>query len=166
MTEEIKEIIDDLGNKDSYVNDITMLTFDEGKMIKDYITNLQQENEKLKYNARGQVNDYFKDKYADEVLKKADLIKDFELTCYKNYELKQENEKLKEEIDILKSNFEVEIDDCENYKKWYRDYKSRCEKAIEYIKNLSNEPNVFGHYGIDTECKKWLLNILNGSDEK
>ena len=33
--------------------------------------------------------------------KKTDLIKDYELTCYKNYELKQENEKLKTFIDEI-----------------------------------------------------------------
>ena len=40
------------------------------------------------------------------------------------------------------------------------------KEAIEYIDNLSNEPNVFGHYGIDGTCKKHLLNILKGSDKE
>lgn len=99
MTEEIKEIIDDLGNKDSYVNDITMLTFDEGKMIKDYITNLQQENEKLKYNARGQANDYFKDKYVEEVLKSAKLQKTIYIAI----------EHIKESLYILKGDSDIPI---------------------------------------------------------
>lgn len=38
------------------------------------------------------------------------------------------------------------------------------DKAIEYINNLSNEPNIFGHYDIEGNCKKYLLNILQGSD--
>ena len=45
-------------------------------------------------------------------------------------------------------------------------YVKRIDKAIEYINNLSNEPNVFGHYGIDGNCKKWLLNILRGEDNE
>lgn len=108
--------------------------------IKDYITNLQQQ--------------------------KSDICKNRLAIAIERDRLQQENETLKEKINTLKSNFETEIDDCEDYKKWYRDYKSRCEKAIEYIKNLSNKPNVFGHYGIDTRCKKWLLKILKGSVEK
>ena len=40
--------------------------------------------------------------------------------------------------------------------------ETRIDKAIEYIENLSNEPNVFGHYGIDGNCKKYLLDILRG----
>ena len=39
-------------------------------------------------------------------------------------------------------------------------------KSIEYINNLSNEPNTFGHYGIDSRCKNWLLNILKGVDKE
>lgn len=99
---EIKEILEEInkfpygkyyGLKQEQANQI--------KQLLDYITNIQQENEKLKYNARGQVNDYFKDKYADEVLKKVDLIKDFELTCYKNYELTQEINRLNNIINEL-----------------------------------------------------------------
>lgn len=54
-------------------------------------------------------------------------------------------------------------------KEWYfekEDYKLRNEKAIKYINKLSNEPNVFGHYGIDGNCKKYLLNILQGDDKE
>lgn len=109
MTEEIKEILDNLYRykDEDYMKyqPEDILTIEDVWLLLDYITNLQEENEKLKYNARGQVNDYFKDKYADEVLKKADLIKDFELTCYKNYELQQENEKLKNFITNLISTF-------------------------------------------------------------
>lgn len=88
--------------------------------------------------------------------------------------LQQENEMYKKELEKADSItqsciFEGSRSAGKSYRQclnWLKDYKSRCEKAIEYIKNLSNEPNVFGHYGIDTECKKWLLKILNGSDEK
>ena len=43
-------------------------------------------------------------------------------------------------------------------------YKNIIDEATEYINKLSNEPNAFGHYGIDGNCKKYLLNILQGSD--
>jgi hypothetical protein len=41
----------------------------------------------------------------------------------------------------------------------------RINKAIEYINKLSNKSNVFGHYGIDGNCKKYLLNILKGDNK-
>ena len=44
-------------------------------------------------------------------------------------------------------------------------FKSRNEKAIEYINHLSKEPNVFGHYGIHNDCAKWLLKLLRGKYE-
>jgi hypothetical protein len=52
------------------------------------------------------------------------------------------------------------------YAQLKEEYEDIIDKAIEYINNLSNEPNVFRHYGIDGECKKWLLNILTGGDEQ
>ena len=72
MIEEIKEILDRFNKGHDE------LTVEEYILLENYITNLQQENEKLKYNARGQVNDYFKDKYADEVLKNAELQQDLD----------------------------------------------------------------------------------------
>lgn len=72
------------------------------KLLLDYITNLQQENEKLKYNARGQVNDYFKDKYADEVLKNAELT-DYKSRCEKAME------HIEESLDILKGDSDIPI---------------------------------------------------------
>ena len=140
MTEEIKEILQEVNkivDNTSYNEDITYFEVSHISKLLDYITNLQQENEKLKYNGRGQVNDYFKDKYADEVLKKADLIKDFELTCYKNYELKQENEKLKNFIDNLIS----ELSHCE------LNGTKKLDIVSDYI-------------------KQEYENILNGGDEK
>lgn len=114
--------------------------------IKDYITNLQQLYENaLKVNQNSH-------KYITE--------------------LEMNNAILKEKINTLKSNFEVEIDDCENYKKWYRDYKSRCEKAIEYIENNKKETSshfngkeyVYRNFTLYCEPND-LLNILNGGDE-
>ena len=108
--EEIKEILDSFTKfKDKWYSCEYILKPEQCILLLDYITNLQQENEKLKYNARGQVNDYFKDKYADEVLKNAELTK--------------ENEKEKQFIK-----------DCgfQNQQQLvlaYLDYKSRCENT-------------------------------------
>lgn len=121
------------------------------KDLIDYITNLQQENEKLKYNARGQVNDYFKDKYADEVLKNAELQQDLDKAndiiekdrqFYKcrmdeYVELKKENEKLKNFITNLIS----ELNHCELNR------TKKLDIVSDYIKQ---------------EYEK----VLNGSDEK
>lgn len=124
MTEEIKEIIDDLGNKDSYVNDITMLTFDEGKIIKDYITNLQQENEKLKLDVKYWENKWQNTRFANNQVK---VLQDTIIKSANN------TNKAMEQTEI---------------------YKSRFEKAIEYI----NEHTLFVNGGI-------IKSILNGSDE-
>lgn len=102
-------------------------------------------NEEIK-----EILDYIDDRTIPN--EKWDKIKDYITN------LQQENERLKEKIDILKSNFEVEIDDCEDYKKWYRDYKSRCEKAIELYKNCKEES-----YCI---LSIKMYEILIGSDDK
>lgn len=80
MNEEIKEILELFAFTDENIMfcDIVELNSKQSHLLLDYITNLQQENEKLKYNARGQVNDYFKDKYANEVLKNAQLQQEIE----------------------------------------------------------------------------------------
>ena len=147
--EEIKEILDKL--KINETTGMCYLSIKLTNQIRIIITNLQQENEKLKYNARGQVNDYFKDKYTDEVLKNAELIK--------------ENETLKAKLEIGKT-----CGFCPYY-----GYKSRCKKAIEYLENLWSFPS--GNFevainkedSIDIDGNEYidnLLNILNGSDEK
>ena len=95
------------------------------------------------------------------------LLKPEECTELLDYitNLQQENERLKEEnLDLAKENEEEKqfIKDCgfQNQQQlalMYLDYKSRCEKAIEYIK----QQNVY--YGF---CDN-LLNILqNGSDSQ
>jgi len=74
--------------------------------------------------------------------------------------LQQENERLKE----LDENYPIEEELAEAYRR-EEDYTSRIDKAIEYINNLSKEPNVFGHYGIHNDCAKWLLKLLRGEDK-
>lgn len=134
------DIVDELGN------DYKKVKFKDCKLLLDYITNLQQENEKLKYNARGQVNDYFKDKYADEVLK--------------NTELKKENETLKAKLEIGKT-----CGFCPYY-----DYKSRCKKANELLQRHNEDTgDIYYKYNnrfVKSELKERLSEVLNGGDDK
>lgn len=111
--------------------------------IKDYITNLQQLYENgLKINLN-------ENKYRTELEDKYVV-------------LQQENEKLKEELKnrpIVDFTFDV-------YKE-LEDYKSRCEKAVEYIKEHIRIDDEYPSYmEMLVEEKNELLNILNGSDEK
>ena len=54
--------------------------------------------------------------------------------------IEQENKQLKEELDYIKPKYDMAMDlvdkGVENSYKMVKDYKSRCEKAIEYIKSL------------------------------
>lgn len=119
MTEEIKEIlkyIDQFVYVDQTYNDIKLSKIDT-KLILDYITNLQQENDY-----------YFK----------------------KNNEISNLNTSLRSARD---------------------DYKSRCEKAIEYIMSelitewdIKNDGCVSGS-DLPADAITPILNILNGVDE-
>jgi len=132
MNDEIKEILSFSCNAD-----YKRLSCDEIKVLRDYITNLQQENERLK-----KQNELLKDQNINEILKK-----DLEI-CAKQY--KKSDEKLEK-------------------------YKSRIEKAVEFIENNSlydeildydYEENPYISYTTDEYVKDNLLNILNGrSDE-
>lgn len=129
MNDEIKEILDDLRTyKDRYeyylFNNLSFSVRDyKAKILLDYITNLQQENEKK--------NAYIK------------YLEEYNPKYYKG-------------------------------EKFYGvDYKSRCEKAVEYLK--SNEDNLFMSFSddmldhdelIDKKIGTTLLDILIGrSDE-
>ena len=48
MKDETKEILDILKNKECYINDDITLNINETKLLLDYITNLQEENNNLK----------------------------------------------------------------------------------------------------------------------
>ena len=121
--------------------------------IIDYITNLQQENQELNDSITWWNNRFN--------------------AVQRNYEeLKQENEIIINELKLQKGatrlfkndlanvmgNFmETELDAYEKQEKELQDYKSRKEKAVEYIKINFVE---------DIITVKTLLNILNGrSDE-
>ena len=155
MNDDIKEILDYL-QENSKKDEAT-------KQLVDYITNLQQENEELKKNQRYYKNGVFSLEYDKETM--SDMID----------ELKQENERLKEIWEdtrtFIKDNKRLVMN--KNGYDVYEDYKSRIEKAVEYLK--SKEDSLFMSFSddlldhdelIDKKIGMTLLNILNGrSDE-
>lgn len=90
----------------------------------------------------------------------SELTSQKKIMILKNEQLQQENEKLKENL-------------CKNivYERWYIHYKSKCEKANEFIEQtpLFEDPFGEGEHAfledVNTEYHKNLSNILNESDE-
>lgn len=162
MTEEIKEIFK------------TKLYFDLDEIdyikIQNYITNLQKENEKLKDNqvrALNKIKDYIN-------ASKCETLEG----NYSNDEHSQYwnlfNKQLKEIQKLIKG---VNINQYINIPKYREkellnkeekldDYKSRNEKAIEYIKNPNICIDIRKTDGsLDYISTDILLNILKGGDE-
>ena len=149
MNNEIKEILEKLKNKDNDIKGINFLKYQdltrgEINLLLDYITNLQQDNKIL--------------------AKRNNELKNIKDERFHN--LQQENERLKEtNVYCNRTDCIGRIKDSRKYDSVYQekeDYKSRCEKASEYIKE---------HYPTSTindqDDKYNLLNILqNGSEEK
>ena len=133
---------------DEHIKQLVNLKVEQYKQSLEHITNLQQlyenalkvnQNENKyrteledKYVVLQQENEFLKLNNPEMNMEHFRIVKE---NKRKIDNLRKENKRLKEKINTLKSNFEVEIDDCENYKKWYRDYKSRCEKANDFIDN-------------------------------
>ena len=111
----------------------------EAKLLIDYITNLQQQ---------------------------------YEGAILVGKELNKENERLKEKSinEVLKNDFDMCVKDLKKANKKIEkleDYKSRCEKAVEYIKKQTTDEDTGRDLGYsDNIDYEYLLNILNGrSDE-
>lgn len=136
MNDEIKEILAYFEKyvKITYMHDSEpMLNWKDLKIVLDYITNLQQENERLE-----QI-------YTDEYNLRHKLSLELSIEKDKTLELSHHLSLYSSEETMLK-----QIDD----------YKSRIEKAVEYILNreLVDEPENYVLNG------KELLNILNGKE--
>ena len=123
MTNEIKEILEDLKTFDENSGCPYELSGKDCKLLLDYITNLQKENERL--------NNGFCE---------------LKVKCNNG------------EIDCTNEEYESMIQANMKGSLLLDDYKSRNEKAIEYIEN---DLKSF-LYSIEY---KTLLNILNGGDE-
>lgn len=115
MKDEIKEILS-LLNSSSWSN--------EAEKIEDYITNLQQaievKNERIK----------------EEQQEKERYIKFYNELNIWNKELQQENERLK----VKTKEQSLLLIDYQDMEQRYNDYKSRCEKANEYMQDFIFEP--------------------------
>lgn len=65
---------------------------------------------------------------------------------------------------------------CEQLDHLYNTYNKVLMESIkkdniikevkEYINKISSDPNVFGHYAIEGNCKKWILEILDKGSDK
>jgi len=101
---------------------------------------------------------------------------DLQITATKAYEydetLLNEEVELYDEVVRLREENEMLKDAQKNFEKQFikeMDYKTRCEKAIEYIKKHIEKCNIDGYEGkfdnfdIFTKPQK-ILNILNGKE--
>ena len=140
MNDEIKEILDWLKDEDIYLEDYgyqyKRISLKDTKILLDYITNLQQENEELKKNQRFHKNGVFSLEYDKETL--SDMVED----------LQQENERLNE-ILVWKQEHEKEL-------------HTRIEKAIEYIEDNTYYKSHKGY----VDLNDLLNILQNGSEEK
>lgn len=142
MNDEIKEIREYISCPqfgDDHYGKWGALRLDQRLKIKsllDYITNLQEENEKLKTTLKGTTHCFDEEEHK---------------------KLQQENERLKRlaekdytELNIAEMNVAI--------------YKSRCEKAIEHIKE--HYLIYTSQYEEESNFDNHLLDILNGGDEE
>lgn len=153
MNNEIKEILDkwkcyiELTNKFT-TNEYEMLRVEDIEKALDYITNLQQDNEKI-----------------------GKLWREEEAHCIL---LQQENESLRKRIKTIKRLRKKQTAKKNKYKalifneeKALQDYKYRCEKAFSYVDNvpISYYEKGYMEDGI-LISKRVIKNILqNGGDE-
>ena len=139
MNNEIKEILFLLHND--------RLTVSGKRKLEDYITNLQEENERLKHNDQTNIKWHL--------------------------ELVQENEKLKEENKQLKKKIKIEWLSDEGKYQYAIDcivlemdkLEERIDKVIEYIQNRIEDINNGGNEH-DYRNLNEILNILQGSDKE
>lgn len=165
MSDEIKEILEDVKRHLDYVEATKQASIrdNEMKVMYDYITNLQER--KI---TKEDVDKYFEENMCVSFDKFIENWKEQEE--WTNY-YKEENQRLKEENKRIFSKVnddELLISNAMNYAE-AQDYKSRCEKAIEYInKNIVIN---FDKVGFDTNqiagiVVDKLLEILQGGDEE
>lgn len=83
--------------------------------------------------------------------------------------LQNENQKLKEIIERNLQNFYINSEMHKQTKEKLNDYKSRVEKAVEYVDRETGKGIYESGYGRGTAitiCKEHLLNILQNGSEK
>jgi chromosome segregation ATPase len=102
-----------------------------------------------------------------------DIVEELEKERKKNKELEKQLNCKKEFTKYLPKDTEFIILTKPDYDRQQEELQDKVfeleekiDKALEYINELSNKPNIFGHYGIDGNCKKYLLNILKGDNNE
>ena len=181
MNDEIKEILDYLkkiadrpevnystpnGRVNETIENIALIRATDCKILLDYITKLQQENEHLITELNRYIH-YSKTTGIEELMQENERLKEeikfIEDINHKNLgeriRLQQENERLKKELEDkcwdeanIRADILLEQDD----------YKSRCEKASD---NLKRNYWIKEHEHND-DVVNMTLNILqNGSDD-
>jgi Mg2+ and Co2+ transporter CorA len=139
MKDEIKEILDDLGNKESYINDETILTFDEAKDILDYITNLQEKSN----NQTEEINRLYKQR--EKFMKKYNYLKE------ENERLKQLCDKYEEEHNTTFNEWKETITDKYQTLKELQQKNERLKKELNALR-ISEEEWLNETLGGDEEC--------------
>lgn len=158
MNNEIKEILDYLKESAIKKNLYFEIKPEKAQILLDYITNLQQEINKLTAESTEWESKCYELQQA-----KDELQNDYQEAVDKICELKQENERLKELNEnaskVCIAEHKYGVDKAEEA----RDYKSRCEKISEIIKK---EKEIMGYAKYDS-CLLLIENILqNGSEDK
>ena len=125
--------------------------------IKDYITNLQQENERLKEEL---INSVSVERFNNIQI---EMQKDIDFKQNRIIELENKYKKL-----FYKATPKYQVSAMEDYINTLEDYKSRCEKAIEYIEEMLYPIGTcVNGSDLPYESIESLLNILqNGSDKE
>lgn len=137
------------------LGDEITLSINRMKQLLDYITNLQQENQDIKDTLQDKLD------YIGHLKELCDKYEEEHNTKFNEWVFdKRENERLKE---IIKDNTILVKDENGNYQECNinpLDYKSRNEKAREYIEERKNL-----NWYADGVFVYELLNILNGDDK-
>lgn len=145
MTEEIKEILEALKPHNNIKEYPLYLNRKQQDLLYDYITNLQRE--------------------------KSDICKNRLAIAIERDKLQQENEHLKNRLENKLTSEELVNMLNQELVRQNKCYKSRCEKAIEYIMtelitewDIKNDGCVSGS-DLPIDAITPILNILQGSDK-
>lgn len=167
---------------DEQLNAILSKADDDLEALKDKCHDLYEENQRLK--ARLTDTEWQYDNMRIKVAKQyiegvtEELLEDIE-TCFFNGEEKPDLIPIDSldichifgYIDQLKKDYNKAMDlvdkGVENSYKTVKDYKSRCEKAIEYIQDIKNitKHGIYPNYTYEVDTRE-LLNILQGEDKQ
>ena len=149
MKDEIKEILDDLLFTTTLPNVSVKLSEEKLYQLKDYITNLQEENERLKEDIK------IKDKTISITYNKD--TKEYILDRKNYYKI---NKKLKERIDLKSSNIYLS-ETCDKYKMEVEQLNNIIDELSKWLIIKSNDNYKYTEY--DEVLNK--LNELKGDNK-